>query len=68
MSRFLAAAILLLLVLPARAEDGYDLWLRYRPIEARAVAAALIESTLAGAPGLRVLHFDELASSAPAAR
>ena len=34
MSRFLAAAFLLLLVLPARAEDGYDLWLRYRPMEA----------------------------------
>jgi alpha-glucuronidase len=34
MFRFLIAAILLLLAAPARAEDGYDLWLRYRPMEA----------------------------------
>jgi alpha-glucuronidase len=38
MLRFLAAAFLLLLALPARAEDGYDLWLRYRPMEAGALA------------------------------
>ena len=25
-------------LLPARAEDGYDLWLRYRPMEAGAQA------------------------------
>ncbi|HXB52853.1 MAG TPA: alpha-glucuronidase family glycosyl hydrolase, partial [Rhizomicrobium sp.] len=31
-------AVLLLLALPARAEDGYDLWLRYRPMEASAQA------------------------------
>ena len=36
--RFLAAALLLLLAAPARAEDGYDLWLRYRPMEAAAQA------------------------------
>jgi len=36
MFRFLAAAFLLLLAAPARAEDGYDLWLRYRPVEAAA--------------------------------
>ena len=36
--RFLIAAMLLLLVVPARAEDGYDLWLRYRPMEAAALA------------------------------
>jgi alpha-glucuronidase len=32
----IAAALLLLALLPgtARAEDGYDLWLRYRPVEA----------------------------------
>ena len=36
--RFLAVALLLLLAIPARAEDGYDLWLRYRPIEAAAQA------------------------------
>jgi alpha-glucuronidase len=35
---FFAVAILLLLALPARAEDGYDLWLRYRPMEASAQA------------------------------
>ena len=35
--RFLIAAMLLLLVVPARAEDGYDLWLRYRPMEAAAL-------------------------------
>src|SRR5579864_9065318 len=36
----LAAALLLLvaLTMPARAEDGYDLWLRYRPMEAGAQA------------------------------
>ncbi|HEX4273005.1 MAG TPA: alpha-glucuronidase family glycosyl hydrolase, partial [Rhizomicrobium sp.] len=28
--------MLLLLAIPARAEDGYDLWLRYRPMEAAA--------------------------------
>ncbi len=38
MSRFFAAAFLLLLVVPARAEDGYNLWLRYRPMEASAQA------------------------------
>ena len=38
MSRFFAAAFLLLLAVPARAEDGYDLWLRYRPMEASAQA------------------------------
>src|SRR5579863_7099695 len=38
--RFLIAPLLLLLLLavPARAEDGYDLWLRYRPMEAAALA------------------------------
>src|ERR1700753_1915533 len=36
--RFLIAVLLLLLVVPARAEDGYDLWLRYRPMEAAALA------------------------------
>src|SRR5665213_94186 len=38
MSRFLAAAFLLFLAVPAYAEDGYDLWLRYRPMEASALA------------------------------
>jgi alpha-glucuronidase len=38
MSRILAAAFLVLLAVPARAEDGYDLWLRYRPMEAGARA------------------------------
>lgn len=38
MFRFLAAAFLLLLAAPARAEDGYDLWLRYRPMEPAAQA------------------------------
>ncbi|MBL8550093.1 MAG: alpha-glucuronidase [Hyphomonadaceae bacterium] len=44
----LALAALLLAVAPARAEDGYDLWLRYRPLEApaqrvyRASAAELV--------------------------
>ncbi|HEX4270356.1 MAG TPA: alpha-glucuronidase family glycosyl hydrolase [Rhizomicrobium sp.] len=33
-----AAAILLLLAVPARAEDGYDLWLRYHPMDAAAQA------------------------------
>jgi alpha-glucuronidase len=32
------AAILSLLAVPASAEDGYDLWLRYRPMEASAQA------------------------------
>ena len=38
MSRFLAVAFLLLLAVPAQAEDGYDLWLRYRPMEVAAQA------------------------------
>ena len=38
MFRFLAAALLVLLTVPARAEDGYDLWLRYRPMEAAVLA------------------------------
>jgi alpha-glucuronidase len=38
MFRFFAAAFLLLLAAPAQAEDGYDLWLRYRPMEAAAQA------------------------------
>ena len=40
--RALAAAMLVLAVAPlARAEDGYELWLRYRPLpDARALAAA----------------------------
>ncbi len=36
--RLLTAALLLLLVVPAQAEDGYDLWLRYRPMEAEGLA------------------------------
>ena len=33
--RFSGFIVLLALLLPslARAEDGYDLWLRYRPVE-----------------------------------
>ena len=40
MSRILAVALLLMsaLTVPVRAEDGYDLWLRYRPMEASAQA------------------------------
>jgi alpha-glucuronidase len=38
MRLMVAASVLLLLVAPARAEDGYDLWLRYRPMEASAQA------------------------------
>ncbi|HYS46597.1 MAG TPA: alpha-glucuronidase family glycosyl hydrolase, partial [Rhizomicrobium sp.] len=38
MFRFYTAAFLLLLAVPARAEDGYDLWLRYRPVEPSAMA------------------------------
>jgi alpha-glucuronidase len=43
MARFFAITILLLLeasmlTAPALAEDGYDLWLRYRPLEAMAQA------------------------------
>lgn len=33
---------------------------KYRPVEARAVAAAMIEAAAAGEPGVRVLGFDEL--------
>lgn len=36
--RFLIAAVLMLFAVPARAEDGYDLWLRYRPMDAGALA------------------------------
>jgi len=38
MLRFLTAVLLLLSMQPAQAEDGYDLWLRYRPMEAAAQA------------------------------
>jgi alpha-glucuronidase len=42
MLRFLLAVVLLLAApgwtAPARAEDGYELWLRYRPMEAAALA------------------------------
>ena len=38
MSRLFAALFLLLMAVPAYAEDGYDLWLRYRPMEASALA------------------------------
>src|SRR3954471_13937839 len=38
MLRFFTGVFLLLLAVPARAEDGYDLWLRYRPVEASALA------------------------------
>jgi len=37
---------------------------KYRPIEARAVAAAMIEAVAAGEPGDRVLGFDDLTSRA----
>src|SRR3954466_10808306 len=46
--RWLLAAIAVLLATPSFAEDGYDLWLRYRPVEAaaqgryRAAAAAIV--------------------------
>ena len=39
MIRLFAAALLLMLAaVPVQAEDGYDLWLRYRPLEAQALA------------------------------
>ena len=61
--RFVIAAVLLLLAAPARAEDGYDLWLRYRPMEAAALAqyrpAATAIVTEGGSPTLHVAR-DEL--------
>src|SRR5436190_19375374 len=36
--RWLVAAVAVLLSSPSFAEDGYDLWLRYRPVEAAAQA------------------------------
>ena len=38
MHRLFVAIFLMLLAVPARAEDGYDLWLRYRPMDAAALA------------------------------
>ena len=38
MHRLLAVLFLIAFAAPARAEDGYDLWLRYRPMEASALA------------------------------
>ena len=32
----MAALLFLAFAAPARAEDGYDLWLRYRPVETNA--------------------------------
>lgn len=48
MKRFLIGAFALLFAVSARAEDGYDLWLRYKPVEKsylatyRAEAASLV--------------------------
>ncbi|HEX4635201.1 MAG TPA: hypothetical protein VH189_03405, partial [Rhizomicrobium sp.] len=54
MSRFLIAVVLLLaapvLIMPAWAEDGYDLWLRYRPIEAGSQAQYRPRVTVIVAP------------------
>lgn len=59
-----SAAALLAFATAARAEDGYDLWLRYRPVEAaeaRAYRAAASELVVAeGSPTLAVAR-DELA-------
>jgi len=38
MKRFLIALALLLVPSLAHAEDGYELWLRYHPMETRAAA------------------------------
>ncbi|KQV56110.1 MULTISPECIES: alpha-glucuronidase family glycosyl hydrolase [unclassified Caulobacter] len=53
-----AAALLLLIAPAARAEDGYDLWLRYKPVEASArapyAAAARAVAPVADRPGLQL--------------
>src|SRR5258708_1455137 len=65
MFRFLTAALLVMLAAvpaltrPALAEDGYDLWLRYRPMEADAQAqyrrlATVVVSPKATSPSLDV--------------
>ena len=53
MLRYAFAALLLLspcLTAPVRAEDGYDLWLRYRPMEAQAQARYRPSATAVVAP------------------
>ena len=35
LARILLAALLIALAQPATAEDGHDLWLRYRPLTTR---------------------------------
>ncbi|MEH0195306.1 alpha-glucuronidase family glycosyl hydrolase [Caulobacter sp. CCNWLY153] len=54
------AAGLLLAPLTARAEDGHDLWLRYRPVEASAArayrASAGDVAPVADTPALKVAH------------
>jgi alpha-glucuronidase len=62
--RFLALALVLLPAAGARAEDGYELWLRYRPVsDAKAFAAAqsaITEVVMpSGSPTLRAAR-DEL--------
>ena len=62
--RLLALALLLLPAAGGRAEDGYELWLRYRPIsDAKALAAARSSMTEvvmpSGSPTLRAAR-DEL--------
>lgn len=56
--RSLGVALLLLVAAPAAAEDGYDLWLRYRPMSAdeRKAYAGHASSVLSGpdGPTLRV--------------
>jgi alpha-glucuronidase len=46
-----AATLLLLASTTARAEDGYDLWLRYRPVEASARTAYAARAAAIAPPG-----------------
>ncbi|HXS30404.1 MAG TPA: alpha-glucuronidase family glycosyl hydrolase, partial [Steroidobacteraceae bacterium] len=69
-------AVVLLAAWPARAEDGYDLWLRYRPLPAEEAAAYRAHTTqlvldvstpMRGAARAELLRaFSGLLGSAPA--
>ncbi|HUO93616.1 MAG TPA: alpha-glucuronidase family glycosyl hydrolase, partial [Rhizomicrobium sp.] len=64
MKAFLVGAFALLFAVSARAEDGYDLWLRYKPVETQYLAAYRAETAslvAAGASPTLAAAQDELA-------
>ncbi len=54
MKRTMVAVLLAGVATPALAEDGYDLWLRYRPLPSAQVADAAAITVLGDTPTLRI--------------